>query len=104
MRAVMSDSGSCYLVHEYRRCLGRSSVCATYGSSPGRPRTNGKAERFIQKLLNEWAYAQIYVQLRRASQRLSRSFSGLYNFRATTRLPRQTCTGLETEQPRWDYS
>ena len=27
---------------------------------PGRPRTNGKAERFIQTLLNEWAYARIY--------------------------------------------
>jgi transposase InsO family protein len=27
---------------------------------PGRPRTNGKAERFIQTLLNEWAYRQAY--------------------------------------------
>ena len=27
---------------------------------PGRPRTNGKAERLIQTLLNEWAYARIY--------------------------------------------
>ncbi len=25
---------------------------------PNRPRTNGKAERFIQTLLNEWAYAR----------------------------------------------
>ena len=25
-----------------------------------RPRTNGKAERFIQTLLNEWAYARSY--------------------------------------------
>jgi transposase InsO family protein len=27
---------------------------------PGRPRTNGKAERFIQTLLNEWAYVRLY--------------------------------------------
>ena len=27
---------------------------------PYRPRTNGKAERLIQTLLNEWAYARIY--------------------------------------------
>ena len=27
---------------------------------PYRPRTNGKAERFIQTLLNEWAYERIY--------------------------------------------
>jgi len=28
---------------------------------PYRPQTNGKAERFIQTLLHEWAYARIYV-------------------------------------------
>ena len=27
---------------------------------PYRPRTNGKAERFIQTLVNEWAYGRIY--------------------------------------------
>ncbi len=27
---------------------------------PYRPRTNGKAERFIQTLLHEWAYARLY--------------------------------------------
>lgn len=27
---------------------------------PYRPRTNGKAERFIQTMLNEWAYAKAY--------------------------------------------
>ena len=37
-----------------------SSASATYGSSPADQRTNGKAERFIQTLLNEWAYDRIY--------------------------------------------
>ena len=27
---------------------------------PRRPRTNGKAERFIQTLLKEWAYVRVY--------------------------------------------
>ncbi len=27
---------------------------------PYRPRTNGKAERFIQTLIREWAYARLY--------------------------------------------
>jgi transposase InsO family protein len=27
---------------------------------PYRPQTNGKAERFIQTLLNEWAWARLY--------------------------------------------
>ena len=27
---------------------------------PYRPQTNGKAERFIQTLLQEWAYARLY--------------------------------------------
>ena len=29
-------------------------------TQPYRPRTNGKAERFIQTLLREWAYAGVY--------------------------------------------
>jgi transposase InsO family protein len=28
---------------------------------PYRPQTNGKAERFIQTLLQEWAYARLYL-------------------------------------------
>jgi transposase InsO family protein len=27
---------------------------------PYRPQTNGKAERFVQTLLREWAYARLY--------------------------------------------
>jgi transposase InsO family protein len=38
----------------------QNSACATYASGPYRPPTNGKAERFIQTLLNEWAYERSY--------------------------------------------
>jgi len=56
---VMSDNGSAYVSHAY------ASACQSLGlrhlrTRPYRPRTNGKAERFIQTLLREWAYERIY--------------------------------------------
>jgi transposase InsO family protein len=59
IRAVMSDNGSCYIAHDYQRALRRLGL-KHLRIRPGRPRTNGKAERLIQTLLNEWAYARIY--------------------------------------------
>jgi transposase InsO family protein len=59
VRAVMTDNGSCYIAHDYQRAspsLGLKHLRI----QPGRPRTNGKAERLIQTLLNEWAHARIY--------------------------------------------
>jgi transposase InsO family protein len=56
---VLSDNGSCYLsrVHaEACRELGMRHL----RTRPYRPRTNGKAERFIQTLTNRWAYGAIY--------------------------------------------
>ena len=47
---------------------------------PGRPRTNGKAERFIQTLLGEWAYAQIYGSSDERTTNLPR-FLQRYNYR-----------------------
>ena len=59
VRAVMSDNGSCYIAHEYADALNELGL-RHLRIKPGRPRTNGKAERFIQTLLNEWAYERIY--------------------------------------------
>jgi transposase InsO family protein len=58
IRAVLSDNGCCY-----RRTF--SEACSALGlrhlhTRPYRPRTNGKAERFIQTLINEWAYGRVY--------------------------------------------
>jgi len=59
VRQVMTDNGAPYV----------SALWATYCTThhlehirtrPYRPRTNGKAERFIQTLLREWAYAATY--------------------------------------------
>ena len=60
LRAVMSDNGSCYIAHDYARALHQLGL-KHLRIRPRRPRTNGKAERLIQTLLNEWAYARIYA-------------------------------------------
>ncbi len=59
VRAVMTDNGSAYISHLYARTL-RELGLRHLRIKPGRPRTNGKAERLIQTLLNEWAYARVY--------------------------------------------
>jgi transposase InsO family protein len=59
LRAVMSDNGSCYVAHDYAAALHQLGL-KHHRIRPYRPRTNGKAERLIQTLLNEWAYARIY--------------------------------------------
>jgi transposase InsO family protein len=58
-RAVMTDNGSAYVSDLYATTL-RELGLRHLRIKPGWPRTNGKAERFIQTLLNEWAYARIY--------------------------------------------
>jgi transposase InsO family protein len=59
VQAVMSDNGSAYVAHLYADTL-RELGLRHLRIRPRRPRTNGKAERLIQTLLNEWAYARIY--------------------------------------------
>ena len=59
IRAVMTDNGSCY-VSDAHRAASAGLGFRHLRIKPRRPRTNGKAERFIQTLLNEWAYVRIY--------------------------------------------
>ena len=56
---VMTDNGSCYKSRAF------AEACRTLGlrhirTKPYTPKTNGKAERFIQTALREWAYAIAY--------------------------------------------
>jgi transposase InsO family protein len=56
---VMTDNGSAYrsTIHAFAcRALGIRHL----RTRPYRPRTNGKAERFIRTLLGGWAYGAIY--------------------------------------------
>lgn len=79
VRAVMTDNGSAYIAHAYRAAL-RELALRQLRIRPHRPRTNGKAERFIQTLLNEWAYARIYGSSRERTAALP-LFLERYNFR-----------------------
>jgi transposase InsO family protein len=56
---VMTDNGSCYRSRAFARTskkLGLKHI----RTRPYTPKTNGKAERFIQTALREWAYATAY--------------------------------------------
>jgi len=60
VQRVMTDNGS-----GYRSTL-HAIACRVQGvrhlrTRPYRPRTNGKAERFIRTLINGWAYGAIYA-------------------------------------------
>ena len=59
VRRVMSDNGSAYKSHAFARMCWRHRL-RHLRTRPYTPRTNGKAERFIQTLLREWAYAAPY--------------------------------------------
>jgi transposase InsO family protein len=56
---ILTDNGSCY------RGVVHALACKALGikhlrTRPYRPRTNGKAERFIRTMLAGWAYGAIY--------------------------------------------
>jgi transposase InsO family protein len=57
---VMTDNGSAYRSKLFAQALSRAGV-RHIRTRPYTPRTNGKAERFIQTSLREWAYAQPYA-------------------------------------------
>ena len=59
IREVLTDNGVCYRAKNF------AATCSALGlkhrrTRPYTPRTNGKAERFIQSALREWAYARAY--------------------------------------------
>ena len=56
---VMTDNGSCYRSKAFRRTCKRLGLRHIF-TRPYTPKTNGKAERFIQTSLREWAYACAY--------------------------------------------
>ena len=66
---VMTDNGSCYISEDFAK------ACEELGlrhirTKPYTPKTNGKAERFIQTALREWAYAKAYPNSNQRAQEL----------------------------------
>lgn len=79
VQRLMTDNGSAY------RSIAHALACRALGirhirTRPYRPRTNGKAERFIRTMLGGWAYGAIY----RDSAQRTAALSGwleFYNWR-----------------------
>jgi transposase InsO family protein len=66
---VMTDNGSCYKSFAFRRACKRLGL-RHIRTKPYTPKTNGKAERFIQTSLREWAYARAYENSRQRKDEL----------------------------------
>lgn len=79
VQRVMTDNGPSYVSIAHRL------ACAALGlkhlrTRPYRPRTNGKAERFIRTLLGGWAYGAIYASSAQRTAALS-GWLKEYNYR-----------------------
>jgi len=61
VKEVMTDNGSAYVSRDWARACGKDDLNVKHRrTKPYRPQTNGKAERFIQTLLREWAYGRLW--------------------------------------------
>jgi transposase InsO family protein len=78
IQAVMSDNGSCYKAKFDAAC--QRLKLRHLRTKPYRPQTNGKAERFIQTLLREWAYKRPYPTSSHRTDRLPH-YLNHYNLR-----------------------
>ena len=67
---VMTDNGPGYHSRRFAECCQRLGLRHLY-TRPYTPRTNGKAERFIQTVLREWAYARAYRTSRQRATHLT---------------------------------
>lgn len=75
---VMTDNGSCYKAKDFAKnckALGLKHI----RTKPYTPKTNGKAERFIQTALREWAYARAYPSSEHRKAHLP-NWTHLYNW------------------------
>jgi len=75
----MTDNGSAYV------SIAHALACRALGirhirTRPYRPRTNGKAERFIRTMLSGWTYGAIYRDSRERTAALS-GWLDFYNWR-----------------------
>src|SRR6185312_4592236 len=69
LERVMTDNGSCYRSRAFKNACRRLRL-KHIRTKPYTPRTNGKAERFIQTSLREWAYARAYSSSRQRAAEL----------------------------------
>ena len=76
IRRLLTDNGHCYRSHAFRAAVLQLGLRHHF-TRPYTPRTNGKAERFIQTALREWAYACAYQN---SEQRLAQLLPWLHHY------------------------
>ena len=108
---VMTDNGSAYRSRAVREACQKARV-KHKRTRPYTPRTNGKAERFIQTSLREWAYRHAFTSSAERSAAMRpwlhrhnrhRPHSALGGSPPFTRLPRDNLLGNDRrtlQQPR----
>lgn len=69
VRRVLTDNGPCYDARSFGQACRQLQLQHSF-TRPYRPQTNGKAERFIQTALREWAYARAYENSAQRAQAL----------------------------------
>ena len=69
LKAVLTDNGGAFHSRDFRRACVELGLKQRF-TRAYRPQTNGKAERFIQSALREWAYAFTLPALDRAHEHL----------------------------------
>jgi len=79
VRRLLTDNGSAYRSRLFARAC-RACSLRHHRTRPYTPRTNGKAERFIQTLLREWAYRWPFISSHRRTAALT-PFLRFYNRR-----------------------
>jgi transposase InsO family protein len=78
VQAILTDNGKSFHSELFRRACTEMRLRQRF-TRPYRPQTNGKAERFIQSALREWAYGFVYENsLQRAAQ--LRAWNHHYNW------------------------
>jgi transposase InsO family protein len=77
-RRLLTDNGGVFRSDPFKAVCQRASIRQSF-TKAYRPRTNGKAERFIQTLLKEWAYRRSYSSSAKRRNALPR-WLHYYNF------------------------
>ena len=93
VKGIMTDNGPCYTSKLFREACARLDIWHRR-TRPFTPRTNGKAERFIQTALREWAYVAVYQTSLERRDRLP-VWIHRYNCTDLTAVSRARCPSVD---------